>query len=62
MASQMTVSGEDLNARPVARPGEVVYRGGSWYQDRLTARSDNREVVEPNDSHPFYGLRICATP
>jgi len=24
MASQMTVSGEDLNARPVARPGEVL--------------------------------------
>jgi len=24
MASQMTVSGEDLNARPVTRPGEVV--------------------------------------
>ena len=24
MASQITVSGEDLNARPVARPGEVL--------------------------------------
>ncbi len=24
MASQMTISGEDLNARPVARPGEVL--------------------------------------
>jgi outer membrane cobalamin receptor len=24
MASQMTVSGEDLNARPVTRPGEVL--------------------------------------
>jgi outer membrane receptor for Fe3+-dicitrate len=24
MASQLTVSGEDLNARPVTRPGEVL--------------------------------------
>ena len=24
MASQMTVSGEDLNARPITRPGEIV--------------------------------------
>jgi len=24
MASQMTVSGEDLNARPVTRPGEIL--------------------------------------
>jgi formylglycine-generating enzyme required for sulfatase activity len=48
--------------RSVAKAGEVVYRGGSWYQGEVTARSDNREVVEPNDIHPFYGVRICANP
>lgn len=48
--------------RSVANLNEVVYRGGSWYQGVLSARSDNREGSEPSMRHPFYGVRICATP
>jgi len=46
----------------VARPGEVVFRGGSWYQGRRTSRSDNREIGERTFRHPFHGVRICANP
>jgi formylglycine-generating enzyme required for sulfatase activity len=36
-------------------------RGGSWYQDALTARSYNREFIEPTFHSTFIGLRVCAT-
>jgi hypothetical protein len=32
VASQMTVSGDDLNARPVARPGELA---ATYHEQRL---------------------------
>ncbi len=47
--------------RSVAAPGQLVYRGGSWYHGKLTARSMNREVGEPTQRDPLIGVRICAT-
>jgi formylglycine-generating enzyme required for sulfatase activity/tRNA A-37 threonylcarbamoyl transferase component Bud32 len=44
----------------VARPGEVAYRGGSWYQGDISSRSDNREIGERTTRHPFHGVRMCA--
>jgi formylglycine-generating enzyme required for sulfatase activity/predicted Ser/Thr protein kinase len=48
--------------RSVARPGEVVHRGGSWYQGDITSRVENREVGERTQRHPLHGARLCATP
>jgi formylglycine-generating enzyme required for sulfatase activity len=48
--------------RSVAQVGEVVHRGGSWYQGQRTSFSDNREIGERTQRHPFHGMRLCATP
>lgn len=43
--------------------GAIVYRGGSYYQDALTARSDNRQQAgERTLRSARIGLRVCATP
>lgn len=44
------------------RGGEVVLRGGSWYQGSLTARIPNRNVSEPTMRNVLLGLRVCASP
>jgi len=46
--------------RSVARDGEVVYRGGSWYQGDLSSRSTNREIAERTTRHAYHGFRLCA--
>jgi formylglycine-generating enzyme required for sulfatase activity len=45
-------------AGPPARSWE---RGGSWYQSALTARTYNREYLEPTFHTSLLGLRVCAT-
>jgi formylglycine-generating enzyme required for sulfatase activity len=42
-------------------PDEVVYRGGSYYQALVAARSDNRQVGERTYKSPYIGLRVCAS-
>jgi len=42
-------------------PAEVVYRGGSWYQGQVAARSDNRQVSERTLKTSYTGLRVCAS-
>jgi formylglycine-generating enzyme required for sulfatase activity len=39
-----------------------VIRGGSWYQDELTASSANRQVVDGAFRHLAAGFRLCADP
>jgi formylglycine-generating enzyme required for sulfatase activity len=41
--------------------GEAVVRGGSWYYDRISNRSDNRIIVEPTLRDVRIGLRVCAS-
>ena len=48
--------------RSVQTPGAPVYRGGSWYNGELSARSMNRETGEPTQRNVLIGLRLCATP
>ncbi len=37
-------------------------RGGSFYEDELTALVVNRNPSEPGKRYPLLGLRVCATP
>ena len=48
--------------RSVEQPDAPVARGGSWYNDEISARSTNREHGEPTSRHVLIGVRICATP
>jgi eukaryotic-like serine/threonine-protein kinase len=48
--------------RSVQTPGAPVYRGGSWYNGELSARSMNRETGEATQRNVLIGLRLCATP
>jgi eukaryotic-like serine/threonine-protein kinase len=41
-------------------PHEAWYRGGSFYQDRLSARTNNRVKVDPETRSVQVGLRLCA--
>jgi formylglycine-generating enzyme required for sulfatase activity len=38
----------------------LVYRGGSWYQNQLSSRANNRQVGEPSLRRVFLGMRVCA--
>ncbi len=46
----------------VSAPGEVSFRGGGWYEGRVTSRSHNRELGEASMRDLVIGLRVCATP
>lgn len=48
--------------RSVMRSEAGVIRGGSWYQDHTTCRSDNREPIERSMRTLVVGLRVCAMP
>ena len=39
---------------------ESVYRGGSYYQSRRSARSMNRVIGDPDMRNVWVGMRICA--
>ncbi|MFT3712820.1 MAG: SUMF1/EgtB/PvdO family nonheme iron enzyme [Archangium sp.] len=39
---------------------QVVNRGGSWYQGKVTAQLTNHEFSEPSHRDPLLGLRVCA--
>ncbi len=39
---------------------EILTRGGAWYYDALSNRSNNRTVIEPQTRDGFVGLRVCA--
>lgn len=39
----------------------IVYRGGSWYNDKISALIANRNYGEPTLRHVEIGLRICAS-
>lgn len=45
--------------RSVLKPGEIVYRGGSWYLARPSARSMNREVGDASLADVDIGFRVC---
>lgn len=47
--------------RSMRGPGEAALRGGAWYMDRLTCRSNNRDPAEPSQRSLLIGLRVCAT-
>ncbi|NVJ06378.1 SUMF1/EgtB/PvdO family nonheme iron enzyme [Myxococcus sp. AM001] len=44
----------------VRAPGEAVARGGSWYYDRISNRSNTRMPNEPWLRDIRVGLRVCA--
>ncbi|WP_426754596.1 protein kinase domain-containing protein [Myxococcus sp. Y35] len=46
--------------RSVREPGEAVARGGSWYYDRISNRSNSRMPNEPSLRDIRVGLRVCA--
>lgn len=46
--------------RSVREPGEAVARGGSWYYDRISNRSNSRMPNEPWLRDIRIGLRVCA--
>ncbi|ATB50264.1 bifunctional serine/threonine-protein kinase/formylglycine-generating enzyme family protein [Corallococcus macrosporus] len=46
--------------RSVRKPGEAVARGGSWYYDRISNRSNSRMPNEPWLRDIRIGLRVCA--
>jgi formylglycine-generating enzyme required for sulfatase activity len=46
----------------VLKPGELVARGGSFYFATPSARSANRETVEPTLRDITVGVRVCADP
>jgi formylglycine-generating enzyme required for sulfatase activity len=39
----------------------VLIRGGSWYHNALSARSNNREPSEPSLRAIVIGFRVCAS-
>jgi len=41
-------------------PAEAWYRGGGFYQDGVSARSNNRLKVDPETRSVQIGLRLCA--
>jgi formylglycine-generating enzyme required for sulfatase activity len=41
-------------------PGQRVVRGGSFYHDRNSSRSSNREVPEQTMRDLTVGMRVCA--
>ncbi|WNG41896.1 SUMF1/EgtB/PvdO family nonheme iron enzyme [Archangium violaceum] len=43
-------------------PGQPIYGGGGFYQQRSAARSTNHGSGEPHLRSPFIGLRVCASP
>jgi formylglycine-generating enzyme required for sulfatase activity len=45
-----------------AEPQSAFYSGGSFYQDALSARSNNHAAGEVTQRSVFIGLRLCATP
>jgi len=45
----------------VRSPTEVVYRGGTYYQGSVAARSDNPGLGERTQKTAFIGLRVCAS-
>jgi formylglycine-generating enzyme required for sulfatase activity len=40
--------------------GEILIRGGSWYQEPLVSCATNRQVGEPTLRRVHIGLRLCA--
>jgi formylglycine-generating enzyme required for sulfatase activity len=46
----------------VLKRGELVARGGSFYFPTPSARSANREPIEPTLRDLTIGLRVCADP
>ncbi len=48
--------------RSVLAADEYVARGGSYYYEPNSNRSDNRDVVEPTMRDLSIGLRVCASP
>jgi eukaryotic-like serine/threonine-protein kinase len=44
-----------------AEDASPIIRGGSWYQGELSARSVNREPVEPSFRNALVGVRLCAS-
>ena len=48
--------------RSVSSPDELIFRGGSWYQDQVTSASINCEHGEPTLRRILLGLRVCADP
>jgi formylglycine-generating enzyme required for sulfatase activity len=46
--------------RSAAPREDYLIRGGAWYHDVDSARSNNRSVIEPRMRNHLTGLRICA--
>lgn len=46
--------------RSTVDPHKAWYRGGSFYQDRLSARSSNHNSVDSEMRSVQIGLRLCA--
>lgn len=44
------------------RQGEILIRGGSFYQDQISSRSANRQPGEHTWRSIMVGLRLCASP
>jgi len=42
------------------RPGSFLIRGGGFYHAGMSARSTNREPIEPETRHHNVGVRVCA--
>jgi serine/threonine protein kinase/formylglycine-generating enzyme required for sulfatase activity len=42
-------------------PRDAVHRGGTWWNDRLTGRSINRQISQRQVKHPLIGMRVCAS-
>jgi formylglycine-generating enzyme required for sulfatase activity len=45
----------------VQDPQDAVHRGGTWWNNRNTSRSINREVSQVQTRNPLIGFRICAS-
>jgi formylglycine-generating enzyme required for sulfatase activity len=44
----------------VGSDGNIILRGGSWYQDQFSARVDMRDFGEPTQRTVRLGVRVCA--